>query len=97
VAAGTHVPVQAPAAHAYGHIVGEPHVPSEAQVWTALPTHSALPGVHTPVHAPFTHAWLVHATTALQLPVALQVWTPSPEHCTAPGAHTPVQLPAEQA
>jgi hypothetical protein len=33
-----------------------------------------------PVQAPFTHAWLLHATAAPQVPFAVHVCTPLPEH-----------------
>ena len=46
-----------------GHGTALPHWPLALHVSTALePEHCVAPGVHTPVHAPATHAWLTHAT-----------------------------------
>jgi hypothetical protein len=45
------------------------------------------PGPHTPLQAPDTHVWLVHATALPHWPHELQVSTPLPEHCVAPGVH----------
>jgi hypothetical protein len=59
--------------------------------------HCFVPGVHTPVHAPVTHAWFVQAAGALQVPLELHVWTPLPEHCVEPGTHTPVHAPVTHA
>jgi hypothetical protein len=70
-----------------------PHWPLALQVWTALPEHCVVPGVHTPVHAPLTQAEEVHADAAPHWPLALQVCTPLPLHVVPPGVHTPVQAP----
>jgi hypothetical protein len=72
-------------------------LPVESHVWTALPEHWADPGVHTPVHAPETHAWLVQSIAPPQLPVESQIWTALFEHCVAPGVHLPVHVPMEHA
>ena len=48
-----------------------------------------MPGVHTPVHAPPTHAWLVHEPALCHVPDPPHVWGCWPAHCTCPGAHTP--------
>jgi hypothetical protein len=67
--------------------------PVLSQVCGCWPLHRVAPGVHTPVHEPDTHAWLVHADAVPHCPCELQVWTPLPEHLTAPGVHTPEQAP----
>lgn len=46
------------------HADALPHVPLAVHVWTALPAHCVEPGVHTPVHAPATHADAVQVTPA---------------------------------
>lgn len=46
------------------HADALPHVPLALHVCTALPEHCVEPGVHTPVHAPETHADAVHVTPA---------------------------------
>jgi hypothetical protein len=45
------------------------HVPFDWQVSYPLPEHCAVVGMHTPVHAPFTHAEPVHAVAVLQVPL----------------------------
>jgi hypothetical protein len=72
-------------------------VPLLLHVWTPLPEHSALPGAHSPVQTPATHAWLVQGTVVSHVPLVSQVWTPAPEQRTLPGTHTPVQAPCAQA
>jgi hypothetical protein len=62
------------------HATGAPHAPLALHVSTALPEHCTAPGAHTPVQAPFTHAWFVHATALLHAPLALHVSTALPEH-----------------
>jgi hypothetical protein len=47
-----------------------------------LPEQVVWPGAQTPVQAPLTHVWLLHATAVPQVPLAVQVCTPLPEHCT---------------
>ncbi len=74
-----------------------PHAPDALQVSTPLPEHWVAPGVPLPVHAPDTHAWLVHDTAVPQVPVGLHVCTPLPEQRVAPGKHTPVHDPIEHA
>jgi hypothetical protein len=64
---------------------------------TPLPEHCVDPGVHTPVHAPDTHAELEHACAADHVPVVSHVCTASPEQRVAPGVHDPVQAPATHA
>ncbi len=59
-----------------------PHWPLLPHVCTPLPEHCVAPGVHTPVHAPFTHAWLVQEPAFDHVPVALHVCGCWPEHCT---------------
>jgi hypothetical protein len=76
---------------------GVPYCPFGPQVSTPPFEHCFAPGVHTPVHAPFTHAWPVHGEAVPHCPVASQIWTPPFEHCFAPGAHTPVHAPFTQA
>jgi hypothetical protein len=77
------------------------HVPWALQVWAVVddPTHPVELGAQTPVQAPPTHAWFVHACAAPQVPVESQVCTPLlvVEHFTALGEHTPVQAPFAQA
>ncbi len=58
------------------------------------PKHWPVPGTQEPVHAPLTHAWAVHPTAALHVPVAVHVCTPLPEHCVWPGAQAPWHVPA---
>lgn len=55
--------------------------------------HCFAPGVHTPVQAPPTHAWLLQAAPSCQVPVGSQVCTTSPLHCVAPGLHVPEHAP----
>jgi hypothetical protein len=59
--------------------------------------HWSAPGVHTPVHAPVTHAEAEHVTGVLHWPSVPHVSMPLFEHCLAPGAHTPVHVPLAQA
>jgi hypothetical protein len=72
-------------------------LPLVEHVCGCWPLHWAAPGVHDPVHTPFTHAWLVHAAGVPQVPELLHVCTLLPEHCTAPGVHEPVQAPITHA
>jgi hypothetical protein len=65
-------------------------------VCTPLPEHCAAPGAQTPVQAPLTQAWLVHAAAVPHVPLAVHVWTPFPEQVVCPGAQTPVQTPLMQ-
>jgi hypothetical protein len=44
-----------------------------------LPEQVTCPGAQTPVHAPLTHVWLLHAVAVLQVPLEVQVSTPLPE------------------
>jgi hypothetical protein len=53
--------------------VAEPHWPFEPQICTPLPEHCVAPGVHTPVHAPLTHAWFEQVVPFCQVPVASHV------------------------
>jgi hypothetical protein len=62
-----------------------------------LPEHRVEPGVHTPVHAPPTHADDTQALGLTQVPLVEQVSTLFPEHRVEFGAHTPVQLPLTHA
>lgn len=59
--------------------------------------HCLVPGVHSPVQAPFEQTWPVHVTPAPHCPVSVQVCTSLPEHRASPGTHTPMQAPATQA
>lgn len=70
--------------------VPEPHV------WTPPSEHRIAPGVHTPAHAPLTHAWLTHGTGVPQRQVEAQVRTLLPEHSVCPGVQVPPQAPKEQ-
>lgn len=79
------------------HAAAVPHWPLELQVWTALPEHCVVVGVHTPVHAPVTQAEDVHAVAVPHWPLALHVSTPLPLHRVPPGEHTPVQAPFKHA
>jgi hypothetical protein len=56
-----------------------------------------VPGTQTPWHDPLTHAELVHAAAAPQVPSDWHVSTPFEEHCVAPGVHDPMQTPFRQA
>jgi hypothetical protein len=47
-----------------GHATAVPQFPELSQVCTPSAEHWVEPGRHWPTHAPFTHAWLVHATGA---------------------------------
>jgi hypothetical protein len=66
-----------------------------SQVCTPLPEHRTSPGLHTPVHAPFTQAWLVQAVPAAHAPLALQVCTMPPLQRVAPVLHC-THAPPEQ-
>jgi hypothetical protein len=57
------------------------HAPLVLHVSGCWPLHSSAPGVHDPVHAPFTHAWFEHAVAFCHAPLALQVWGCWPLHC----------------
>ncbi len=91
--------------HTYGHTA--PlfcQVPLLVQTWGCWPLHWTAPGVHEPVHAPATQAWLVQAAAEPHWPAEVHVCTalvtpPSPPvaHCVAPGVHTPAQAPLTQA
>jgi hypothetical protein len=50
-----------------------PQVPVASQVWTPLPEHFVSPGLQTPTHAPWTHAWAVQAFAAPHVPFVSQV------------------------
>ena len=43
-----------------GQAVAAAQLPVLSQTWTPPPEHCIAPGEQTPVHAPLTHAWLVH-------------------------------------
>lgn len=73
------------------------HCPLAEHVWTPLPEHCFVPGTHTPVHAPVTHADETHGESDPQAPLAEHVSMALFEHCTALGAHTPAQAPLTQA
>jgi hypothetical protein len=49
-------------------------------VSTPLPEQVVCPGAHTPVHAPPTHVWPLHAVGELHVPLEVHVSTPLPEH-----------------
>jgi hypothetical protein len=61
-----------------------------------LPEHCVVPGTHTPVHAPATHALFTQAVVPPNVPFDWQVWTLLPEQVVCPGAHTPVHVPFTQ-
>lgn len=70
--------------------VSVPQLPqADMRVW---------PGAHTPLHAPLTHVWFMHATALPHCPVASHVCTPllELEHCVLPGTQTPLHAPARQ-
>ena len=58
------------------HVVVACHWPSIPHVWTPVPEHCVVFGVHTPVHAPPTQAWFEHVATGVSD-------TRSGPHCTA--------------
>jgi len=69
-------------------------VPSEPHVigFFVVASHSEVPGEQEPTHAPSTHAWLVHVTGLLHVPVALHVsYSVLLVHCAEPGVHSPPQ------
>jgi hypothetical protein len=76
-----------------------PQVPVPEHVCTPLFEHVREPGAQTPVQAPPTQAWLVHAAGTLQSPLGRQVSTPFVllEHRVAEGSQTPVHVPFTQA
>ena len=82
-----------PPLQALTHAVPFCQVPVASHVCGTFPLQPFVPGVHTPVHAPATHAWFVHAAAVPHCPDALQVWTPLPEHCFAPGVQMPTHVP----
>jgi hypothetical protein len=64
--------------------------------------HLVAPGVHEPVHAPFTQAELLHGLAEPHVPLDEHVSTPLPEHVVLPLAQlpqipAPLQKPPEQA
>jgi hypothetical protein len=75
------------------HATAVPQVPFDWQVCTPLPEHCVVPGTHTPVHAPATHALFTQAVVPPKVPFDWQVWTLLPEQVVWVGAHTPVQVP----
>jgi len=89
--------VQLPALQTDGHAEPFNHCPFESHVCGTSRLHCFCPGAQTPVHAPLTHVWLLHALGALQVPLELQVCTPLPEHCVVPGTQTPVHAPLTHA
>jgi hypothetical protein len=79
-------------------------MPAPVQVWTPLPEHCLVPGVHEPEHIapPSTSAQteLEQEAGAPHCPIESHVCTPLPEpaspfveHCVVPGAQTPVHIP----
>ena len=72
------------------------HAPLALHVCGRLPEHCFALGVHRPVHAPATQAWLVQAPLT-HAPAALHVWGVLPMHCVSLGVHTPVHAPLTQA
>jgi hypothetical protein len=79
------------------HAAGALHTPLPLHVCTPLPKHCVAPGVHTPVHAPDTHAEDTQALALPHCPDELHVSTLLPLHRAAPGAQTPVHVPLTQA
>jgi hypothetical protein len=77
------------------------HVPDALQVSVSVPQspHAAgvvWPGAQTPLQAPLTQVWLLHATGLPNWPLESHVSTPLPEHCVAPGVQTPAHAPLMQ-
>jgi hypothetical protein len=72
-----------------------PHSPVESHVSTPLPAHCVAPGVHTPVQAPPTHAWLTQGAAVPHEPVEVHVSTALllGSHCVVPGAQTSLIAP----
>ncbi len=59
-----------PPTHAeFAHATEAPQAPLLLHVWTLLPEHCRVPGVHVPVQMPPTHAELVQAVTAPHWPL----------------------------
>ena len=52
-----------------------------------------VPGLQVPLHAPATHAELMHEAAAPHVPFDVHDCTPLPLHCDWPGIHVPVQAP----
>ncbi len=77
----------------WAQVVPFVQVPVALHVCGVLPLHAVCPGAHTPLHAPETQVWLVHAEAVPQAP-PLHASTELPTHWLWPGAHTPEQLPA---
>jgi len=77
------------------HAVETSQAPSALQVSGASPLQPTAPGVQSPVHAPFTHAWLLQSDGALQAPPS-HASTALPAHCVAPAAQIPTQAPFSQ-
>jgi hypothetical protein len=69
-------------------------VPVALHVSSTLPVHCNAPGVHPPVQAPDTHAWVTHAIGTPQARLESHVCTPLPEHSVDPGVHGPEHCPA---
>jgi hypothetical protein len=72
--------------------------PSEAQVWTALPSalHLLLAGLQTPVQSPGPVQTKSQSFASSQVPIALHSSERLPLQRLAPGMHEPPQLPLEQ-
>jgi len=76
------------------------HTPFVSHVCGCNPLHFSAVGLHTPVHAPFTHAWFTHAVVFCHTPLVLQNfgvvlfahWVG-----VTLGLHTPVHAPATHA
>jgi hypothetical protein len=49
--------------------------------------------MHTPVHAPETHAWVVQGVVAPHVPSVPHACTALPEHCVAPAEQGPEHWP----
>src|SRR5262245_33115565 len=80
-----------------GQALGAFQVPVLLQVLRCVPTHSVAPGLHTPEHAPFTHAAL-HVVAASHSPCMLHVRRSVVlVHSVAPGTQLPPHLPSTHA
>ena len=68
---GVHAPAQALLWQTNWQDMALPHIPFAPQVSSAVAlVHCVAPGAHTPVHAPFEHAWFAHGDpTVCHVPV----------------------------
>ena len=94
-----HDPVHVPALHTYGHVAPVfCQAPVALHVSGCWPLHSWVPGVHEPLHAPLTHAWLAQGEPLFcHVPAALHVCGCCPLHWVAPGVPEPPHAPSTHA